>query len=370
MNQEFWAGKKVFLTGHTGFKGAWLAAWLGHLGAKIFGYALPPETSPNLCDLIGLESDIAFTHADIRDAAQLTRAIQDFGGEIVFHLAAQSLVRRGYAAPVETFATNVMGTANVLEAVRVTPSVRAVVIVTSDKCYDNREWPYAYRETDALGGADPYSASKACAEILTAAWRRSFLQNEPAPAIATVRAGNVIGGGDFSPDRLIPDCMAARAQNRPLVLRNPHATRPWQHVLDPLHGYLLLAEKLFAEGKDFGKSYNFGPAPSDTRAVYEIAEALDIPWVQAETPGPHEAAQLAVDSALARQELGWRPRLTLDTALDWTAAWYASHQRGADAKATLMTQIQNFQDLTGVGRKSEASSATLLAAPSKLTRGG
>jgi len=223
--------------------------------------------------------------------------------------------------------------------------VRAAVIVTSDKCYDNREWVYPYRENDALGGADPYSASKACAEILTAAWRRSFFQDDNAAAIATARAGNVIGGGDFSADRLIPDCMAARALNRPIELRNPNSTRPWQHVLDPLHGYLLLAEKLVAGGKSFARSYNFGPSTDDIRPVREIVAALAIPWVQSENPGPHEAGQLAVDSALARAQLGWRPRLKLETALTWTADWYAAQRRGEDAKAPLRRQIQNFEAL-------------------------
>jgi CDP-glucose 4,6-dehydratase len=345
MNKAFWSGKKVFLTGHTGYKGAWLAAWLSHLGAQLFGFSLPPETTPNLCDLISLESQIPFVHGDIRDGARLTPALKNFAPDIVFHLAAQSLVRRGYAEPVETFSTNVIGTANLLEAIRLTPSVRAVLIVTSDKCYDNREWVYPYRETDSLGGADPYSASKACAEILTSAYRRSFFSDDSSAAIATARAGNVIGGGDFSPDRLIPDCMSARAQNRPIELRNPHSTRPWQHVLDPLHGYLLLAEKLFSEGKPFAKSYNFGPAPGEIRPVHKIIEALSIPWVKAQNPGPHEAAQLAVDSSLARAHLAWRPRLSLDTALAWTAAWYTAHHNGEDTKTLVHQQIQTFETL-------------------------
>jgi CDP-glucose 4,6-dehydratase len=349
MNENFWSGKRVFLTGHTGFKGAWLAAWLGHLGAKVFGYALPPETTPNLCDLIGLETEIPFVHSDIRDATRLTSELTNFRPEIVCHLAAQSLVRRGYAEPVETFATNVIGTANLLQAVRKSPSVRAVIVVTSDKCYDNREWPYPYRETDALGGADPYSASKACAEILTAAWRRSFFHDASAAAIATVRAGNVIGGGDFSPDRLIPDCMAARAANRPIELRNPNSTRPWQHVLDPLNGYLTLAERLFTHGKSAAAAYNFGPASDDILPVHKLVEALGIPWTQAENPGPHEAAQLAVDSSLARQLLGWRPRLTIETALDWTAAWYEAFARGEPTKQLLYQQVQNFENIAAAG---------------------
>lgn len=345
MNKDFWAGRKVFLTGHTGFKGAWLAAWLARLGAEVFGFSLPPETTPNLCDLIGLETKMSFAHGDIRDAAALTRAMQNFGAEIVFHLAAQSLVPRGYAAPVETFATNVMGTVHVLEAARAAPGVRAVVIVTSDKCYENREWPYAYRETDAMGGADPYSASKACAELLTAAWRRSFFRDQSSAAIATVRAGNVIGGGDFSPDRLMPDCMAARAANRAVVLRHPDSTRPWQHVLDPLHGYLMLAERLVSHGEAFARAYNFGPAPGDVRRVREIVEYLAVPWVEAENCGPHEAGLLAVDAALARQALGWRPCLTLDAALDWTASWYDAHRRGEAAGALVGEQIQRFETL-------------------------
>jgi CDP-glucose 4,6-dehydratase len=346
----FWRGKRVFVTGHTGFKGAWLCAWLDRMGALVSGLALPCDTEPSLCRLLGLERRVASLHADIRDGVLLRQALTGFAPDIVLHLAAQALVRRSYRDPAGTMATNVMGTVNLLEAVRHTPSVRAVVVVTSDKCYENRERPLPYRETDALGGADPYSASKAGAELVAAAWRQSFFA-DGSVALATARAGNVIGGGDWAEDRLIPDCIAALAAGRPIEIRNPDATRPWQHVLDPLSGYLGLAERLFISGAAFARPWNFGPATDDVRPVGQIADAViarwggDARWIAAGTSGPHEAGLLAVDASLARAELGWSPRLGLDQALSWTVDWYRRHHEGEPADRLVEAQLDAYEAL-------------------------
>jgi len=346
----FWRGKRVLVTGHTGFKGAWLCAWLRQLGAVVCGLALPPETAPNLYELTGLGQRIENIFGNIRDAEAVRAAVHGFAPDIVLHLAAQSLVRRSYAQPVETFATNVMGTINLLQAVRESASVRAVVIVTSDKCYENREWHWPYREADALGGGDPYSASKACVEIATAAWRKSFFPHG-GPAVATARAGNVIGGGDWASDRLIPDCVLALQAGETIRIRNPNATRPWQHVLEPLTGYLRLAECLHMQGEFFAKSWNFGPSNDDIRPVSEIAGAIcaqwggDAGWQVAAEAGPAEAGWLSVDSSLAKREIGWRPRLTFDEALRWTVDWYRLHQRGDSPVDLVERQITQYQNL-------------------------
>ena len=348
---SFWRGKRVLVTGHTGFKGAWLGTWLERLGAEVFGLSLPPEGARSLCGLIGLEERIAFRHADIRDAEKLRVAVTGFAPEIVLHLAAQSLVRRSYKDPSGTFATNVMGTVNLLEAVRATPSVRAVLIVTSDKCYENREWLWPYREADPLGGADPYSASKAGTELAAQAWRQSFFGADQPVAVATARAGNVIGGGDWAEDRLIPDCIAALAAGRAIEIRNPKATRPWQHVLDPLAGYLNLAERLHEAGQAFARAWNFGPSTDDIRPVSAVADAVvarwgaGARWIATGGQGPHEAGLLAVDASLARARLGWAPRLPLDAALDWTVDWYRREAAGASAAALVAGQIAAYEAL-------------------------
>ena len=353
----FWRGKRVFLTGHTGFKGAWLALWLRRLGAEVTGFALPPE-SPSLAEAAGLAQRIHSIHGNICDYGMLSRAIAAADPEIVLHLAAQALVRRSYDEPIETFATNVMGTAHVLEAARQAPGVRAAVCVTTDKCYENREWVWPYRETDALGGHDPYSASKACAELVAGAWRRSFLSGgragKPPLGVATARAGNVIGGGDWSADRLAPDCVRAFAAGQTVAIRNPNATRPWQHVLEPLCGYMLLAERLCASGQDFASAWNFGPAMDDVQPVSKVVQRLaeawgpEASWHVTEGPHPHEAGLLAVDASLARRRLGWTPRLDLGQALDWTGRWYKNAASGADAAGLVESDIERYE---GIGTR-------------------
>lgn len=350
----FWRGKEVLLTGHTGFKGAWLAFWLARMGARVTGFALPAE-HPSLFEDAAVSTRIVSHDGDIRDAAAMTAAMRAADPEIVLHMAAQALVRRSYDQPVETFATNVMGSIHVMEAARHAPRVRAFVSVTTDKCYENREWEWAYRETDALGGHDPYSASKACAELAASAWRRSFLAQRrpdgPPLALATARAGNVIGGGDWSLDRLVPDCVRAFAAGRSVHIRSPHATRPWQHVLEPLCGYLLLAERLFADGAEYARAWNFGPSMEDVQPVAHVVGRLAGAWGEGaahtvdDGPHPHEAGFLAVDPALARQRLNWRPRLSLDQAIEWTGRWYRQHATGVDAARLLDADIERYLQL-------------------------
>ena len=336
VRREFWRGRSVFLTGHTGFKGGWLSTWLLALGARVAGYALAPDTTPSYFERCGLAERLASRDGDINDAGALEAALGAARPSIVFHLAAQSLVRRSYRAPVETFATNVLGTARLLEAARRTPSVEAVVVVTSDKCYDNRERREGYREGDPLGGHDPYSASKAAAELVTAAYRRSFFAE--GARVATVRAGNVIGGGDWAEDRLVPDAMRALARGETVRVRNPSAVRPWQHVLEPLGGYLTLAERL-VESDAFATAWNFGPRDEDAVPVAALVELVlglwgDGRWqAVAEATAPHEAGLLRLDWTQARQRLGWRPVLTLKEAAELTVAWYRAAADGATPPA-------------------------------------
>ena len=348
MNRGFWQGKRVFITGHTGFKGGWLALWLADMGAEVHGYALSAPTEPNFFTVCKLQAQLkSSTIADIRDAAALTQAMQAVQPHFVLHLAAQPLVRYSYTAPVETYAVNVMGTVNLLEAVRQTPSVRAIVNVTTDKCYENREWVWPYRENEAMGGYDPYSSSKGCSELVTAAYRRSFL--EPAGiCLASARAGNVIGGGDWAGDRLIPDFLRALDARHILTIRSPSATRPWQHVLEPLAGYLLLAERLYMEGQDFAEAWNFGPEEADARPVQWIVEHLCslVPgsaWQCDNVPQPHEANYLKLDSSKAKIKLGWHPRWHLQTALSHTLAWYQAWKSGADMAHTSLAQIREYE---------------------------
>ena len=346
----FWRGRRVLVTGHSGFKGAWLGLWLARLGAVPLGLSLPAQDEAERERLGFLDGIMPGVACDIRDAQATRAALEQFAPEIVLHLAAQPLVRQSYRDPRLTFETNVMGTLNLLEAIRAQPSVRSVVIATTDKCYENREWPWPYREIDPLGGHDPYSASKACTEILTASWRSSFAASSERPiAIATARAGNVIGGGDWAPDRLVPDAVRAFSDGKPLALRNPGATRPWQHVLDALCGYLLLAERLHSDGSRFAEAWNFGPDSGAERAVSAVLETLTRFWGdgaswQAEpVSGPHEANRLALDSSKARQRLGWQPRLGFEPAIAMTARWYRRHRLGTPAADLIAADIQSYE---------------------------
>jgi CDP-glucose 4,6-dehydratase len=365
---RFWRGRRVLVTGHTGFKGGWLAIWLNQLGALVSGIALDPATDPSIYQLARLGERIESLIIDIRDEAAVNRSFARVQPEVVFHLAAQSLVRRSYRDPIATFATNVMGTAHVLEAARRTPSVRVLIIVTSDKCYANREaeplHQQARREDDRLGGDDPYSASKGCAELLAFAYQRSFC-GDFRGAIATVRAGNVIGGGDWAEDRLIPDAIRSLSRGEPLRVRNPDSVRPWQHVLEPLSGYLMLANKLYAEGQKWAGPWNFGPHDNDACKVREIADQLVRNWpsgswiATSDMGAPHESVQLRLDSTKARATLGWKPVLPLADAIRLTVDWYRAVMEGADAFDLICAQIQEFQ-------RRAAASVSVTKAPASV----
>ena len=350
MTADFWRGRRVLITGVTGFKGGWLALWLRELGAVVTGCSLPPPTVPSLFEAANVGGLVEWINVDVRDGARLRQSVAARRPEIVFHLAAQPLVRASYELPVETFETNVMGTVNLLDALRSQESVRAVVIVTTDKCYENREWLWPYREEDALGGHDPYSSSKACAEIATSAYYRSFYKARHV-GVATARAGNVIGGGDWARDRLVPDIVAALAAKESAVVRNPTSVRPWQHVLEPLCGYLRLAEHLEADGDGFSGSWNFGPGSDSARPVSDLVESLCSAWGEgarwhsAQTPQSHEATLLALDASKARARLDWRPRIGLDDALAWTVEWYKAFGSGADMREHSLRQIRRYEEL-------------------------
>lgn len=345
--RSFYAGRRVLVTGHTGFKGAWLVLWLQRLGAQVTGFALDPPTDPSIFAQGKLAERMQSIRGDVRDLASVEACFREARPEVVFHLAAQSLVRPSYADPIGTFATNVMGTAHVLDAVRRSRDVVATVVVTSDKCYENREWIWPYRESDPMGGYDPYSASKGCAELVTSSFSRSFFSGK---GIASGRAGNVIGGGDWSLDRLVPDAMRAFAEARPVRLRNPASLRPWQHVLEPLLGYLGLGARLGAEPERFAGGWNFGPHEDDVRPVSDVVNLLAAAWgegARAEVEGgehPHEAKILRLDATKARTELGWRPRLALRDAATWTAAWYRDVGRGAGVVDRTLQDIQRYEE--------------------------
>jgi len=351
MNPAFWRGKRVFLTGHTGFKGSWLSLWLQSVGAEVTGYALQPPTSPSLFELANVGVAMTSIIGDIRDLVALQKAMQATQPEIVIHMAAQALVRCAYQNPVETYSTNVMGTVHLLEAARNTPGVKAVVVVTTDKCYENKEWLWGYREDEPMGGFDPYSNSKGCAELVTSAYRRSFLQ-DMGIALASARAGNVIGGGDWAQDRLIPDVLSAFEQGKPAHIRNPNAVRPWQHVLEPLRGYLTLVERLFEHGHSFAEGWNFGPSDEDVKPVGWIAKKMaqmwdnDAQWQIDQGDHPHEASYLKLDISKARTRLNWHPVLRLHDALKLTIDWSKQRQAGEDIHALTLNQIQDYQTLT------------------------
>lgn len=355
ISPSFWADKKVFLTGHTGFKGSWLSLWLISMGAKVTGYALAPNTQPNLFKVLDIESLVEKSHiADIRDFNQLQKAMLESQAEIVIHMAAQPLVRYSYAHPVETYATNVMGTVHVLEAVRHLPTVKSTVVVTTDKCYENKEWPWGYRENEPMGGYDPYSNSKGCAELVTSAYRQSYFSDQTymahQHALASARAGNVIGGGDWSEDRLIPDAIKAFEAQQVLKIRNPLATRPWQHVLEPLSGYLILAQALYLEGVAYASPWNFGPREEDARSVKEVVDLLITRWGELaawEKEGseqPHEANLLKLDCSKARQQLGWVPRWNLETAIENIVIWQRAFQENKNMQEISLAQINQYMN--------------------------
>jgi CDP-glucose 4,6-dehydratase len=348
LNVTFWSGRRVFITGLTGFKGAWLGLWLAELGASVTGYALQPPSEPNLHDLASVGDLVRSLRGDIRDRRSLGDALSKAQPEIVFHFAAQSLVRESIRSPLETYEVNVLGTAYVLEAIRTCPSVRAAVVATSDKCYENRETAAAFRESDPLGGRDPYSSSKACAELVTAAYRDSFFAKPGCARIASVRAGNVIGGGDWAADRLVPDIVRALTQDRPLEIRNPAAVRPWQHVLDPLAGYMLLAERLWEGRVEMAAAWNFGPDTVAMRPVGWVVEQVAARWGKRANwkrdtrENPHEAITLLLDSGKARSQLGWLPKLGLEDAIEWTVDWYRACATGEDPRALTLQQLRRY----------------------------
>lgn len=351
-----WNGRRVLVTGHTGFKGGWLAMWLHSFGAKVTGFSLPAPTEPSLFEQARVAELVDHREGDVRDLAAVQQVIRETEPEVIFHLAAQPLVRYSYANPVETYATNVMGTVHVLEAARNCDSVRAVVCVTTDKCYENREWVWPYRENDPMGGHDPYSSSKGAAEIAIAAYRRSYPEG---PKIASVRAGNVIGGGDWALDRLVPDIIRALLAGEPPLIRNPQSIRPWQHVLDALSGYVLLAQRLLEGRDDLAGGWNFGPSDDDTRPVGWIVERMlsqwggEIGWTRPEGAQPHEAVLLRLDCSKARSALGWTPTLNLEQALEKVVEWHSNVSRGDNARAISLEQLNDYLERSEV-KMSEA----------------
>ncbi len=355
MNEKFWKGKKVFLTGHTGFKGSWLSLWLQSTGAELVGYSLAPPSEPSLFKVANVADEMLSLEGDVRDLDHLLKAVTQHRPEIVIHMAAQALVRPSYESPVDTYATNVMGTVNVLEAVRKVGGVKAVLCITSDKCYENREWVWGYREDEPMGGYDPYSNSKGCAELVVSAYRNSYFSAatyaQHGVALATARAGNVIGGGDWALDRLVPDILRAIMAKKTVVIRNPDAIRPWQHVLEPLNGYLMLVEQLAAKGANYAEGWNFGPADEDAKPVSWIVDRLTasigdgITWELEGAEQPHEAHYLKLDCSKARARLGFRPRLDLATTLDWISEWCQAYMAGQDMRSLTLSQMERYKGL-------------------------
>jgi len=356
LNRAFWQRRRVFLTGHTGFKGSWLSIWLQELGAEVTGYALNPPTQPNLFELAKAAAGIQSIHGDIRDFSQLKAALAGCRPEVVIHMAAQSVVRRGYEDPIETYSSNVMGTVHLLEALRQLKQPCAVVNVTTDKCYENHEWVWGYRENEPMGGRDPYANSKGCAELVTSAYRESFFPTasfqEHGVALATARAGNVVGGGDWTSDQLVPDLVRAFLTERSCLIRNPSAIRPWQFVLEPLRGYLMLAERLKDDPARFACGWNFGPAESDTKPVRWIADKLaqlwggHASWTKDSGAHPHENHYLKLDISKAATLLGWHPLLPLAEALEWTVQWYRAFEAKKDLRDVIKTQLKRYQEVS------------------------
>lgn len=357
LDKTFWKGKKVFITGHTGFKGSWLSLWLHSLGAEVTGYALMPPTNPSLFELCKIDALVSSIIGDIRDYDRLYQAMQHAQPEIVLHMAAQPLVRDSYKNPVETYAINVMGTVHLLEAIRHIDSIRAVVNVTTDKCYENKEWVWGYREDEPLGGFDPYSNSKGCSELVTAAYRNSFFHSENyhkhGIAIATARAGNVIGGGDWALDRLIPDCIRALKEEKSIMIRNPQAIRPWQHVLEPLGGYMTLVEKLYQYGSKYASGWNFGPSDKDAKPVEWIVQRLCMLWgenakyVIDSGQHPHEATYLKLDCSKAKNYLGWQPSWDLEYTLEKIVEWERQYQATCNMRTICLQQIDEYMNSEG-----------------------
>ncbi|EKQ67874.1 CDP-glucose 4,6-dehydratase [Leptolyngbyaceae cyanobacterium JSC-12] len=355
MDLDFWQGKRVLLTGHTGFKGSWLSLWLQSVGVELVGYALQPPTNPSLFEIARVANEMTSIMGDISDYEHLRQVVVEFQPEIVIHMAAQTVVSTSYLDPVANYSTNVMGTAHILEAIRQVSSVRSVVIITSDKCYENREWVWGYRETDALGGYDPYSSSKACAELVSAAYRNSFFNpnnySEHGVAIATARAGNVIAGGDWTASGLIADIVRSLLQNQPVQIRNPYATRPWQHVLDALNGYLILAENLYHKGPAFTEAWNFGPYESSIKPVGWIVEHMlslwgeGAAWELDKASHFHEQISLGLDSSKARIKMGWRPKLSLEAALEQIVSWSKAYRAGEDMNQLTKATIHQFMEM-------------------------
>lgn len=351
---SFWHGKKVFVTGHTGFKGSWLCLWLEQMGAVVRGYSLPAPTEPSLFEVANVRQGLVSEEGDIRDFFHLREALADFKPEIVFHMAAQPLVRLSYDEPIETYSTNVMGTVYILEAIKQVGGVKAVVNITSDKCYENREWVWGYREDEAMGGYDPYSNSKGCAELVASAYRNSFFNaakyHEHGTALASVRAGNVIGGGDWAKDRLIPDILRSFENNQPVIIRNPHSIRPWQHVLEPLSGYLLVAQKLYTEGPAFAEGWNFGPNEMDATPVQAIVDTMvglwgeEASWQLDGQDHPHEAHYLKLDCSKAKMRMEWHPRWDLNTTLGRIVSWHKAWLAGEDMRTYTLNEINDYMN--------------------------
>jgi CDP-glucose 4,6-dehydratase len=348
VNPAFWKNKKVFLTGHTGFKGSWMSLWLQEMGALVHGFALEPDSDPALFKEASVKKNMESTIGDIRDLSKITECMTSFNPDILIHMAAQPLVRKSYADPVETYATNVMGTVHVLEAARKCSHLKAIVIVTTDKCYENKEWEWSYRENEAMGGHDPYSSSKGCAELVTSAYRRSFFNTPDSAAVASARAGNVIGGGDWAADRLIPDILSAFAKAEPVIIRNPLATRPWQHVLEPIAGYLVLAEALYTEGHTLAEEWNFGPKDQDCRPVNWILDKMVYQWGAGasweldKNNNPHEAGFLKLDCSKAASRLKWQPKWNLEETLSSIINWHQIHLGGGDVKEQCLKEINKY----------------------------